>query len=413
MPLHPDSIPTSEQVQETLLDRFYYPWKKQIWAAGILLALAILTFLGMREWRNRQLTDQWRRYDAALAAGGRDASAAQAAEQRVSLLQQLVADYPDDTVTPFALQEIVLAYAELERYDDALKSLDDLRGRFKGFVANSASADAPSGSGARAITERLESVLRAEKDWRAKTAYVHPEPKMDRQALIETTAGDFWIAFFPEHAPAHVENFVAVAKSGFYSGTQVYDVRKSGATTSTGALSFEAGSAASRYEGPGAVRDPGAHDADEPDATIEPEESRSTIRHRRGIVTTVVMPSGESSRRFLVVCAPAGLETTLNGNATPFATIIDKEKSFETVERIALSPTYGTDPTTESHPETSRMRDHPFPPIWIRRVTIWRDEKLEDGHAFDTSRAGVHPSQPEPWEATLPKPPLPDEFAPK
>jgi len=413
MPLTPDSIPTSEQVQETLLDRFYFPYKKQIWAVGVLAAAGIVGFLAVREWRIRQLDDQWRRFDAALAATAPGDTAELSAERKIDLLGRLISDYPRGAVTPFALQELALAQAEVQRYDDAEATLETLRKDFRDFVANTASADPPTETVPRAISERLSSVLRAEKDWRARTVYVHPDPKPDRQALVETTAGNFWIAFYPDHAPAHVESFVRTAKSGFYNGTQVYDVRKSVSAANPGALSFEAGSASSRYEGPGAVRDPGAHDADEPDATIDPEDARTTIRHRRGVVTSVVMPSGESSRRFLVVCAPSGLEATLNGNATPFAAVLEKEGSIETIGRIAMSATYGTDPATEKHPETARMRDHPYPPLWIRRVTIWKDEKLEDGHAFDTSRAGTTPPQPEPWEATLPKPPLPEEFAPK
>ena len=411
MPLNPDAIPTSEQVQETLLDRFYYPYKKQIWAAGTLLALGILGFLGAREWRLRQQNDQWQRYETALAAGDRGGAPGAAAEQRETLLLAVLKDYPDGTVAPYALQDLALTYAELERYDDAIRTLEDLRKGFKDYVANTESSEQK--PGARSISDRLEAVLRAEKDWRASTAYVHPAPKPDRQALVETTAGDFWLGFYPDQAPAHVESFIATAKSGFYNGSQVYDVRKGGPAATSGALTFEAGSAASRYQGSMAVRDPGAHDSDEPDATIEPEDSRFTIRHRRGVVTSVVMPSGESARRFLVVCAQGGMETTLNGNASPFAAVLDKEKSLEAIDRIALSPTYGTDATTEKHPETARMRDHPYPPIWIRRVTIWKDEKLEDGHKFDTSRAAAKPPQPEPWEANLPKPPLPEEFAPK
>lgn len=411
MALTPDSIPTSEQVQETLFDRFYFPYKKQIWATGGVLAIAILAFLGHREWRIRERNEQANRLDAALFAGGPGAPAS--SEQRIALLEAVVRDFPNHDVTPFALDALVHTYAEAERYDDALRTLDQLRTRFKDFVTNTASADTRADGQPRSLAERLETMLRAERDWRAKTAYVHPEPKLDRQALVETTSGSFWVAFYPDHAPAHVDNFVQLAKSGYFNGTQVYDVRRATAPNVGGPLSFEAGSAASRYEGADALRDPGAHDADEPGHTIDPEDSRFTIRHRRGIVSSVVMPSGESARRFLVVCTPDGLEATYNGNNTPFAAVIDKEGSFDTIQKISVAPTYGTDPTTENHPETGRMRNHPYPPIWIRRVTIWKDEKLEAGHTFDTAAAGAQPSKPEPWEATLPPPPKPEEFAPK
>ena len=39
------------------------------------------------------------------------------------------------------------------------------------------------------------------------------------RAIIKTKFGDMDIVFFPEKAPKHVENFIALAKSGFYNGT--------------------------------------------------------------------------------------------------------------------------------------------------------------------------------------------------
>jgi peptidyl-prolyl cis-trans isomerase B (cyclophilin B) len=46
--------------------------------------------------------------------------------------------------------------------------------------------------------------------------------KMDKKtqkAVIETKFGNMEIKFFPDVAPKHVENFVKLAKEGFYDGT--------------------------------------------------------------------------------------------------------------------------------------------------------------------------------------------------
>ena len=40
-----------------------------------------------------------------------------------------------------------------------------------------------------------------------------------QKAIIKTKFGDMEIKFYPEMAPKHVENFIALAKSGFYNGT--------------------------------------------------------------------------------------------------------------------------------------------------------------------------------------------------
>src|SRR5437879_13154038 len=43
--------------------------------------------------------------------------------------------------------------------------------------------------------------------------------KMEPHAIIKTKFGEMEIKFFPEVAPKHVENFINLAKSGFYNGT--------------------------------------------------------------------------------------------------------------------------------------------------------------------------------------------------
>jgi len=39
------------------------------------------------------------------------------------------------------------------------------------------------------------------------------------KAIIKTKFGDIHVRFYPDQAPKHVENFVNLAKSGFYNGT--------------------------------------------------------------------------------------------------------------------------------------------------------------------------------------------------
>ncbi|MDH5348895.1 MAG: peptidylprolyl isomerase, partial [Nitrospira sp.] len=43
-------------------------------------------------------------------------------------------------------------------------------------------------------------------------------PKVPR-AIIKTKFGDIEIEFYPDVAPRHVENFIKLAKDGFYNGT--------------------------------------------------------------------------------------------------------------------------------------------------------------------------------------------------
>ena len=55
--------------------------------------------------------------------------------------------------------------------------------------------------------------------WAAdKTTGQAPAEKGPR-AIIKTKLGDIEVKFFPDKAPNHVENFIKLAKSGFYNGT--------------------------------------------------------------------------------------------------------------------------------------------------------------------------------------------------
>ena len=45
-------------------------------------------------------------------------------------------------------------------------------------------------------------------------------------AVIDTTAGPMTLAFFPDKAPGHVENFIKLAEKGFYNDTIFHRVIK-------------------------------------------------------------------------------------------------------------------------------------------------------------------------------------------
>jgi peptidyl-prolyl cis-trans isomerase B (cyclophilin B) len=51
------------------------------------------------------------------------------------------------------------------------------------------------------------------------TASQKAETPKGPRAIIKTKFGDIEIKFYPDVAPRHVENFVKLAKSGFYNGT--------------------------------------------------------------------------------------------------------------------------------------------------------------------------------------------------
>jgi cyclophilin family peptidyl-prolyl cis-trans isomerase/predicted negative regulator of RcsB-dependent stress response len=412
MALTPDAVSTNEELVETFLDGVYHPHKKQIWAAIVLLFAGILAYLGVRQYHLTRLDDMWTRYrDAAMgfelsAVGEVDTAAAR---KQIDALQGVVRDYPDESVTPFALQQLAKAQVAVGEFESALKTIDDLRTRFKDFPLNTLSAEPDADAGhSKSISQQFEDSIKRQRDWASKRTYVHHWPSDDRMALIETTAGSFWINFYsdPSEAPKHVESFIQHAKHGDYNGTQINTIIQSVEGTPE---RFEAGSKTSGLVDHGGVADPSEQDRDEPADTIEPEDTRSTIHHEYRVVSPVKMESGESATRFVVVTKRNGLEK-LNGETSPFAAVMDREKSLETIDKIGRAQTYGSNPTTKDSAGVFRMRDQPYPAIYVRRVSIFSKEKLEDGHTWDTSRVGK--DEAEPWEAGR-KAPMPEEFTEK
>lgn len=411
MAIGSQGVDASQETINSFLDGVYEPHKKKFWVGVALFFAVVIGYLGVRTYRERQLDSMWNRYEEgkqAFSLSPIEAPDQTAARKQIELLSGLTKDFPDAAVTPFALLEIVKAHFAIGEYEQAQQTLEQLRSQFKDFPLNNLTIQTDPSSPARPLAQIVEESIRRERDWSGKHAYVHHWPSEDRLALVETTAGSFWLGFYSAdaEAPKHVAAFIQRAKRGDYNGRQVYTVLQS---IDGKGERFECGSIASGLEDRGGVRDPAAHDRDEPTDSIEAEETRTTIHHEYRVVSAVKMPSsGESASAFLVVTKHTGL-TKLNGDTTPFAAVMDREKSLETIDRIGQASTYATHADTKTASGMFRMRDHPYPAIYLRRVSIWSKEKLEDGHAWDTSR--VASDKPEPWETgrTSPKP---DEFSP-
>lgn len=62
-------------------------------------------------------------------------------------------------------------------------------------------------------------------EMKAKTFTKEEIKKMaDQKAVIKTKFGDITVRFFPDVAPNHVNNFIELAKKGFYNGTTFHRV---------------------------------------------------------------------------------------------------------------------------------------------------------------------------------------------
>jgi peptidyl-prolyl cis-trans isomerase B (cyclophilin B) len=147
------------------------------------------------------------------------------------------------------------------------------------------------------------------------------------KAIIKTKFGDMDIVLFPEKAPKHVENFIALAKSGFYNGTIFHRVIPG--------FMIQGG-------------DPNTKDLNKPETSGQGGPSQrlkaefNDIPHRRGILSMARTsdPNSAGSQFFIVVKD----SNFLDGQYTVFGEVV---KGMEVVDKIVSLPKNSRDLPTE------------------------------------------------------------------
>jgi len=160
-----------------------------------------------------------------------------------------------------------------------------------------------------------------------KTPAEKAEAAKGPKAIIKTKFGDMDIVFFPEKAPKHVENFIALAKSGFYNGTIFHRVIPG--------FMIQGG-------------DPNTKDLNKPDTYGQGGPSQrlkaefNNIPHRRGILSMARTndPNSAGSQFFIVVKD----SNFLDGQYTVFGEVV---KGMEVADKIVSLPKNSRDLPTE------------------------------------------------------------------
>ena len=147
------------------------------------------------------------------------------------------------------------------------------------------------------------------------------------KAIIKTKFGDMDVVFFPEKAPKHVENFIVLAKSGFYNGTIFHRVMPG--------FMIQGG-------------DPNTKDLNKPETygqggpTQRLKAEFNDIPHKRGILSMARTndPNSAGSQFFIVVKD----SNFLDGQYTVFGEVV---KGMEVADKIVSLPRNSRDLPTE------------------------------------------------------------------
>ena len=156
------------------------------------------------------------------------------------------------------------------------------------------------------------------------------------KAIIETKFGNITLKFFPEVAPGHVQNFIDLAKKGFYDGTTFHRVIPG--------FMIQGGDPSTKD--PKAPRS--RHGTGGPGYTIKAEFNDT--HHARGVVSMArAQDPNSAGSQFFVCVADAGF---LDRQYTAFGRVV---RGMEVADKIVSLPRDAHDNPNERVDMTVRV----------------------------------------------------------
>ena len=150
-----------------------------------------------------------------------------------------------------------------------------------------------------------------------------PEMQIDTgkayMAKIETSKGIIEVELHPEHAPKTVNNFVFLAREGFYDGVSFHRVISN--------FMIQGG-------------DPTGTGSGGPGYSFEDEIKENPLKHERGVISMANAGPNTNGSQFFITHSP---QPHLDGNHTVFGKvmgsqdIVDSIRQGDTIERIKIS----------------------------------------------------------------------------
>jgi peptidyl-prolyl cis-trans isomerase B (cyclophilin B) len=153
------------------------------------------------------------------------------------------------------------------------------------------------------------------------------------RAILQTSAGEIALAFFPDEAPEHVRNFLRLARLGVYDGMAFHRV-VAGFVAQTGALTSRGAPLTAKQQR--AVR------------TLAPEFN--DVKHVRGIVSMARGADPASANTSFFICL--GPAPSLDGKYSVFGQVVSGLDVLEAIER---APVDGETPRTRIDLVTVRL----------------------------------------------------------
>ena len=158
----------------------------------------------------------------------------------------------------------------------------------------------------------------AGKQWDTKPE-MQIDPSKSYLATIETSRGTIELEFAAEHAPVTVNNFVFLAREGYYDGVSFHRV--------IGDFMIQGG-------------DPTGTGSGGPGYTFDDEVDGNPLTHEKGVISMANAGPATNGSQFFITHSP---QPHLNGKHTVFGKvakgqdIIDAIREGDTMDRVKIS----------------------------------------------------------------------------
>jgi len=135
------------------------------------------------------------------------------------------------------------------------------------------------------------------------------DPEKNYQALLQTDKGDIKLDLYPQHAPKTVNNFVFLAREGFYDGVSFHRVISN--------FMIQGG-------------DPTGTGAGGPGYKFEDEVKGNPLKHETGVISMANAGPNTNGSQFFITHSP---QQHLNGNHTVFGKVTAGQEVVDAISQ--------------------------------------------------------------------------------
>ena len=148
----------------------------------------------------------------------------------------------------------------------------------------------------------------AQQKWNSPPA-MQIDPEKTYRATIETDKGSIELELYPEHAPKTVNNFVFLAREGFYDDVSFHRV--------IGDFMIQGG-------------DPTGTGSGGPGYKFEDEVRGNPLKHETGVISMANAGPNTNGSQFFITHSP---QPHLNGRHTVFGKVVEGQDVVDAVEQ--------------------------------------------------------------------------------